>query len=127
MQPHLHRHGKGGVMDPSSVREFAQQTVRVAAGADTFGARKAVSANEKVVVGVMGLGGRGTDLALRFAARSDVNLAYLCDVDTRRMARAKEGVGKEGRGSHGARWERNRPRPEVRGAKRCKPGLSVRC
>jgi predicted dehydrogenase len=79
-------------MDPLSRREFAQQTVGVTAVAATFGARKAVSANEKVVVGVMGVGGRGTDLALRFAARSDVNVAYLCDVDTRRIARAKEAV-----------------------------------
>ena len=81
-------------MDPLSRREFARQTVGVAAVAATVGARKAVSANEKVVVGVMGLGGRGTDLALRFAARSDVNVAYLCDVDTRRIARAKEAVEK---------------------------------
>ena len=81
-------------MDPLSRREFAQQTVGVAAVAATFGARKAVSANEKVVVGVMGLGGRGTDLARRFAERSDVNVAYLCDVDTRRIARAKEAVEK---------------------------------
>jgi hypothetical protein len=50
-------------MDPLSRREFARQTVGVTAVAATVGARKAVSANEKVVVGVMGLGGRGTDLA----------------------------------------------------------------
>ena len=66
-------------MDPLSRREFAQQTVGVAAVAATVGARKAVSANEKVVVGVMGLGGEEPTS------------------------------------------------PEVRGAKRCKRGLSVRC
>lgn len=53
---------------------------------------KAHGANEKVIVGVMGLGGRGTFLAEKFAQRPDAEIAYLCDVDTRRFARAREAV-----------------------------------
>jgi predicted dehydrogenase len=53
---------------------------------------KTVSANDKVVVGVMGLGGRGTFLAERTARMPDVEVAYLCDVDSRRYSRALETV-----------------------------------
>ena len=41
--------------------------------------RKKVSPNEKVIVGVMGLGGRGSYLSRQFARRSDCEVAYLCD------------------------------------------------
>ncbi len=51
--------------------------------------RKSYSANGKVIIGVMGLGGRGTFLAEKFAARQDAEIAYLCDPDTRRFARAR--------------------------------------
>jgi len=40
----------------------------------------------------MGLGGRGTYLAEKFAQRPDVEIAYLCDPNTRRFARAREVV-----------------------------------
>ncbi len=53
---------------------------------------KAYGANEKVIMGVMGLGGRGTYLAEKFAQRPDVDIAYLCDPNTRRFARAREAV-----------------------------------
>ncbi len=47
------------------------------------------TSNDKIVVGVMGLGGRGTFLAESFAKRSDVRIAYLCDADTRRFRSAQ--------------------------------------
>jgi len=50
------------------------------------------AANDKIVIGVMGLGGRGTFLAERFAARADAQIAYLCDADSRRFARAEKVV-----------------------------------
>jgi len=49
-------------------------------------------ANDKVIIGVMGLGGRGTYLAEKFAERPDAEIAYLCDPNTRRFARAREAV-----------------------------------
>jgi predicted dehydrogenase len=41
-------------------------------------------ANEKVVVGLMGAGGRGTQLLQWFAARPDVEVAYIADPDMKR-------------------------------------------
>ena len=49
---------------------------------------RAASANEKIVLGVIGPGGMGTNLLKSFAAQKDVELAYVCDVDAERMARA---------------------------------------
>lgn len=73
-------------------REFIKESVGAATTFALLSPRKLRGANDKVVIGVMGLGGRGTYLAERFAKRSDVEIAYLCDVDTRRFARARETV-----------------------------------
>ena len=72
-------------------REFMKRAVGAAAFAG-LSQRKVRGANDKVVIAVMGLGGRGTYLAESFAKRSDVEIAYLCDADTRRYARAREAV-----------------------------------
>jgi predicted dehydrogenase len=40
----------------------------------------------------MGLGGRGSYLAQAFAQRPDTNIAYICDVDTRKFARTRDAV-----------------------------------
>ena len=53
---------------------------------------RSFAANDKVIIGVMGLGGRGTYLAERFASRPDAEVAYLCDADTRRFGRARNVV-----------------------------------
>ena len=50
-----------------------------AAGLAVLGA---AGANERVVVGIMGIHDRGMDLALEFAARSDVDVRYLADPDS---------------------------------------------
>ena len=44
------------------------------------------SASETVVLGFMGVRGRGRDLIKYFAKRSDVEIAYLADVDSRLLA-----------------------------------------
>lgn len=44
--------------------------------------------SETAVVGVMGTGGRGTHLASSFARMSGVEVAYVCDVDRARAAKA---------------------------------------
>jgi predicted dehydrogenase len=49
-------------------------------------------ANDRVSIGIMGLGGRGNFLAGSFAANQEVEITYLCDVDTRKFARARETV-----------------------------------
>jgi predicted dehydrogenase len=47
-----------------------------------------MSADEKVVLGIMGLNGRGKDLAQGFAATGGAEIAYLCDVDERAIGKA---------------------------------------
>jgi predicted dehydrogenase len=49
---------------------------------------RAVSANDKVTIAVMGVRGQGRSLTQRFASLADVNIAYLCDVDEKVFARA---------------------------------------
>ena len=44
--------------------------------------------NDRVVVGVMGLNGRGIALARSFARVPNVEVAYLCDVDSKVLARS---------------------------------------
>jgi len=73
-------------------REFVKGSLSAAAALTMLPDGKSYSANEKVIIGVMGLGGRGTYLAERFAARPDAEIAYLCDPDTRRFARARNVV-----------------------------------
>ena len=51
----------------------------------TLPARAAVKgANEKILVGVMGTGGRGLALAAGFENLQNVEVAYVCDVDRKR-------------------------------------------
>ncbi len=73
-------------------REFMKGTVGAAAALAVMPQRKVRGANDKIVIGVMGLGGRGTYLAESFAQRDDCEIAYLCDADTRRYARARVAV-----------------------------------
>ena len=75
-------------------REFVAGTMGAAASLAALSRGRAAGANEKVVMGVMGLGGRGTYLAGQFAQRPDVEIAYLSDVNTRRFARACAAVEK---------------------------------
>lgn len=54
--------------------------------------RKLVSANEKVIIAVIGVRGQGAGLTSRFADLPDVDVAYLCDVDERVFGRAAKAV-----------------------------------
>ncbi len=51
------------------------------------------SPGEKVVVGVMGLNGRGTVLANTVARVANAEVAYLCDVDSKVLAKAAAALG----------------------------------
>jgi len=60
--------------------------------------RAAESPNEKIVVAVMGVNGRGSSLAQRFAGLPGCEVAYICDVDNRaqeKCGKAVEGVTKK--------------------------------
>ncbi len=54
--------------------------------------RKGVAASDKVVVGIMGVGGRGVRLADFLLQRDDISIAYICDVDQRRFGWALETI-----------------------------------
>lgn len=75
-----------------SRRRFLERSIQsglgVAVGAYGLGAAKAAAPSDKVVVGVMGVGGRGTFLTGMFASRPDVEIAYVCDVDARKLPQA---------------------------------------
>jgi len=73
-----------------SRRGFLDQSVKggltAALGSVAMGANgKVVAPSDKVVLGVMGVGGRGTQLTGFFASRPDVEIAYICDVNAKRL------------------------------------------
>jgi predicted dehydrogenase len=82
----------------TSRRRFLQSTA--ASSALTLGAyagfaraQENKSANDKIVVGVMGLG-RGSALAAGFAGLTGSEVAYLCDVDNRKFASVADQISK---------------------------------
>lgn len=73
----------------SNRREFLRDTQHLGVGAVTGTMlapsplfSKRVSANEKLIIGVVGVRGRGYCVGMGFAERPDCEVAYLADVDT---------------------------------------------
>lgn len=62
--------------------------------APLFAAGKHGSANEKVVVAVIGVNGRGVVLAQNFAKSEHSQVGYICDVDSRVVGRAVDAAGR---------------------------------
>ena len=73
----------------STRRDFLKTSVGAAALATLSGA-KGAAAQDKVVIGVMGLGGRGRALLTSLVKRDDVHIKYVCDADTRCAGAALE-------------------------------------
>lgn len=74
---------------PLSRREFLRRT----ALAGTVGAGfslNVLGAAGRVRLGIMGVNGRGSDLAGSFAKFSDAEIAYICDVDERAIAKGQK-------------------------------------
>ena len=57
-------------------------------------ARAVAGANERVTLAIMGVNGRGRDLALSFAQTGGADIAYLSDVDERAIAKCTEALSK---------------------------------
>jgi predicted dehydrogenase len=55
----------------------------------------ALGANEKIVLAMLGTGDRGTALSKVLAGRSGVEIAYVCDVDKKRVEKAAGVVSKQ--------------------------------
>jgi predicted dehydrogenase len=66
-----------------SRREFLGKTAAASAAVAAGISVDATGANERIVVGVMGIHDRGMDLAEQFARRDDVELRYFADPDSR--------------------------------------------
>jgi predicted dehydrogenase len=66
------------------------------AAAASSSAAKAFPANSSIVVGVMGCGGRGTELAKEFAQLENVKVAFVCDPDSERAGNAAALLEKAG-------------------------------
>lgn len=82
-----------------SRREFLSRSARLTAGvaAGTWALNRPAraQANEKIVIGVMGTGGRGQWLLdQELLKRPNIEIAYLCDVDQGRLAEAMAKVEK---------------------------------
>ena len=79
------------MLSPSTRREFLEATsAGLAAGLATSTASASQAPSDKLVVALVGCGGRGTHDAGLFKNTPNVELAYVCDVDaTRREAAAK--------------------------------------
>ncbi len=75
-------------------REFLKSTLGTAAMVAVLPQRQSRAANERVRLGLMGCGGRGTGVAQMFAGRSDAQIVYVCDPDNRRSARTKQTIEK---------------------------------
>lgn len=78
-------------------REFVRNVAGAAAAYAGMGRAGAQPSGDKVVLGFMGLGGRGGALLGKFLERPDVEVAYLCDADSRRLPRAAKMLEAAGR------------------------------
>src|SRR5689334_19798481 len=79
-------------------REFlghsAAAGAALAVWSEVSAAETTKSANDQLVVAVMGTNGRGSALASSFAAQPNAAVAYICDVDERAIAKGMEAVAK---------------------------------
>jgi predicted dehydrogenase len=77
-------------------RSFLQETSLGVAGAAALGLTGSAlgqdKADDKIVMGAIGCGGRGTFLAQSFARYKDVLVAYVCDPDEGRANAAAKGI-----------------------------------
>lgn len=70
--------------------------------ADETAPKATKSANDKIVVAVMGVNGRGSALAQAFQSQPNVEIGYICDVDERAIGKvAKPIADRQGREAKG--------------------------
>jgi len=82
---------------PMSRRQFLKTTGAALGGAAVpliLPTSRAFGANDRVVIGLMGCGGRGDFLAEFLASRTDCRIAYVSDADSRRMGPVADKVAR---------------------------------
>src|SRR5947209_566691 len=62
------------------------------AGAAALSARRVIGANDKVTLGIVGVGGRGNDHIKSYATVPDARMAALCDVNQAALERGQAAV-----------------------------------
>jgi predicted dehydrogenase len=77
-------------MEPLNRRSFLKGSVSAATAFTVLPAVRGASAAKKVVLGIMGVGGRGRALLTSLVKRSDVKIKYICDAETRCYGPAAE-------------------------------------
>ncbi|RJP18894.1 MAG: gfo/Idh/MocA family oxidoreductase [Candidatus Omnitrophota bacterium] len=80
-------------------RSFVAQTA-TATAAGFIPAKSVMGANDRVVIGVIGIGRRGTTLLSDFLREEDVAVAAVCDVDETHLAHAIERTENHAKGFH---------------------------
>jgi predicted dehydrogenase len=83
-------------MDTINRREFLSRSGKtgLAMGVASTFSINALGANEKIVIGLMGAGGRGNQITEWFAARPDVEVAYIADPDRSRYESCGKNIEK---------------------------------
>lgn len=84
---------------PFDRREFLRSSAVGAAAATVLAApasTRAAGANDRVVIGLIGCGGRGTHVAKLLAAKPGVEFRYVCDPDEARRKQAASELGTKG-------------------------------
>ena len=71
-------------------REFMKGSIGAATTFTVLSQAKSMAANNKVVLGIMGVGGRGRALLASLVKRADIKIKYICDADTRCYGPAAE-------------------------------------
>ena len=79
-------------MNALTRRTFLKTSLAASASLSLLPGGRATSPNEKILIGVMGLGGRGSYLAQAFARRKDAAIVWLCDPDSRQLDGARKTV-----------------------------------
>jgi predicted dehydrogenase len=80
-------------MNTTSRRQFLKHASALVASTAALGVTRripAADAGSKVVLGVIGPGGMGTNLLKSFAAQTDVAIAWVCDPDSERANKAAQ-------------------------------------
>ncbi|MGB2866475.1 MAG: Gfo/Idh/MocA family oxidoreductase [Sedimentisphaerales bacterium] len=71
-------------------RRFLKGSIGAATSLTVLPAGRSSAAQNKVVLGIMGVGGRGRALLTSLVKRSDIKIKYICDADTRSYGPAAE-------------------------------------
>jgi predicted dehydrogenase len=74
-------------MTPITRRDFARTTIALGVGT-ALGSTRVAGANDRVNLGLIGCGGRGSQIFTRFLAQPDLNAVAVCDVYEPFRARA---------------------------------------